>query len=109
VEHLGTWKRITDPLIFPAGAIVNNNAITHDRYGYVYIGTSNGLLIFNGGSAVDNPVGWTRLTTDDGLLSNNVTGVAYDYKNGRVLLTTDAGISFMIPKYKIRCKHAVGQ
>lgn len=101
VEHLGNWKRITDPLIFPAGAIVNNNAITHDEYGYVYIGTSHGLLIFNGGSAVDNPVGWTHLTTEDGLLSNNVTGVAYDYKNGRVLLTTNAGISFMTPSYKI--------
>ncbi|MCU0405150.1 MAG: hypothetical protein MUE99_11445, partial [Chitinophagaceae bacterium] len=101
VHHLDQWYKIDTNAIVPTGAMVNNNAITHDEYGYVYIGTSNGLVVFNGGGQVNDPANYRRFTTDDGLLSNNITGVAYDYKNGRVLLTSPAGITFMTVQYKI--------
>jgi hypothetical protein len=101
VQHLDQWYKIDTNAIIPAGASVNNNAITHDEYGYVYIGTTNGLIVYNGGGQVDEPINYIRYTTDDSLLSNNITGVAYDYKNGRVLLTTPSGISFMKVQYKI--------
>lgn len=101
VEHLGKWYKVDTTAIVPAGASVNNNAITHDEYGYVYIGTNAGLLIFNGGGEVNDPRNYVRLTTEDDLISNNITGVAYDKKHGRVLLTSNAGISFLTVNYKI--------
>ncbi|TAD92285.1 MAG: hypothetical protein EAY75_02990 [Bacteroidetes bacterium] len=101
VQHIGKWYKIDTEAIIPAGASVNNNAITSDEYGYVYIGTSNGLIVFNGGGQVTDPVNYIRYTTADNLLSNNITGVAYDNKNGKVLLTSPSGISFMTVKYKI--------
>lgn len=101
VHHLGQWYKIDTNAIIPAGATVNNNAITHDEYGYVYIGTNNGLVVFNGGGQVNDPTNYIRLTTQDGLMDNNITGVAYDRKNGRVLLTSSSGITFMTVQYKI--------
>ncbi len=101
VQHLGKWYKIDTSAIIPTGATVNNNAITHDEYGYVYIGTNNGLIVFNGGGQVNEPENYIRYTTNEGLLDNNITGIAYDKKNGKILLTSPSGISFMTVRYKI--------
>jgi len=102
-----TWKAVNMPTIFPVGTLVNFNAISADEYGYVYIGTSNGLVVFNNGGDVTDVNSYTRLTTTDGLgnptglASNNITGAVYDYGSGRMILTSDAGVIFLKYKYKV--------
>ena len=96
------WKTLNFPNIFPAGVVINNNAIATDEFGYVYIGTSAGLVVFNNGAEADEEIAYQRLTTADGLPSNNITGCVYDKKNGRMVLTSDNGVTFMRVKYKIK-------
>jgi len=87
------WKTVNMPGLLPPGVVINNNAITGDDAGNIYIGTSNGLLVYEGGS-VDAASSYTQYTMLDGLPSNNVTGVAVDNSNGRILITTDNGVVF---------------
>lgn len=96
-----TWNLLNMPTIFPAGTTINFNAITSDEYGYVYIGTTNGLVVYDNGGELTDTIFYKRLTTADGLPSNNITGVAYDKAGGRVVLTTDAGVVFWKVNYKI--------
>lgn len=88
------WKTMNDPAVFPGGVIVNANAITSDQLGNVYIGTSNGLVIYRTGP-VDSASSYRRVTTTDGLPSNNINGVASDTVGKRMILATDAGVCFM--------------
>ena len=97
-----TWKSVNMPSIFPVGTTVNFNAITSDEFGYIYIGTTNGLVVFDNGGNVTDTTFYKRITTSDGLPSNNITGVAYDKTGGRVLITSDAGVTFMKYNYKIK-------
>lgn len=94
------WVKMDAGSLIASGAQVNYNAITSDEYGNVYIGTSSGLIEYesrdyNPLSSPDYVPSYTLYTTNDGLPSNNITGVAYDAKNGRVLITSDAGVTFM--------------
>ncbi|HMO62126.1 MAG TPA: hypothetical protein PKC39_07750 [Ferruginibacter sp.] len=98
------WIRMNDPSLFPAGAVVNINAITGDKYGNVYIGTSNGLIEYK--SKDFNPLSdpgfvpsYKLYTTSNGLPNNNITGLGFDGNRQRLLLTTDAGVTF-IDKYE---------
>jgi hypothetical protein len=59
---------------------VNTLAFNHR---HLYVGTGNGLHIFDGGR-------WQTLTTDDGLLSNNVRTI--DASGWVVYFGTDAGV-----------------
>ena len=105
VVKLGNkWKVINMPSVITAGASVNFNAITSDEFGYVYIGTSDGLVVFDDGGNVTDANAYTRITTTQGLPSNNITGVAYDKGNGRMIITSDAGVTFMKFKYKVKIK-----
>ena len=88
------WKTMNDPAVFPGGVIVNANAITSDQLGNVYIGTSSGLVIYRTGP-VDSASSYKRVTVTDGLPSNNINGVASDTVGKRMILATDAGVSFM--------------
>jgi triacylglycerol esterase/lipase EstA (alpha/beta hydrolase family)/uncharacterized protein (DUF427 family) len=83
------------PAIFPVGTSINNNAIIENGLGNIYIGTSTGLVVFDGGGAVTDPTRYTRYTTTDGLPSNNITGLAYDTAKGRLLIASDVGITFL--------------
>ncbi|MBL0357805.1 MAG: hypothetical protein IPP72_13370 [Chitinophagaceae bacterium] len=96
-----TWKLVNMPTIFPPGTTVNFNAITSDEFGYIYIGTSTGLVVFDNGGEVTDTTFYKRLTTIDSLPSNNITGLAYDKAGGRMLITTDAGVTFWKIRYKI--------
>jgi hypothetical protein len=73
---------------------VNINAISGGRGGKVYIGTTQGLLIYDGKGAVTNAASYKRITTTDGLPVNNVLDVV-EMKDGTVVMGTDAGIVFM--------------
>jgi hypothetical protein len=97
-----TWKNVNMPNVITPGAMVNFNAITSDEFGYIYIGTNNGLIVFDNGGDVTDTTSYKRITTSDGLPSNNITGVAYDKAAGRMLITSDAGVTFMKYNYKIK-------
>jgi len=101
VWEQGYWTIVNMESIFPLGTQVNNNAITEDDLGNVYIGTSTGLLRFDGSGNVDDIFRYTKYTTADELPSNNITGLAYDKAKGRMLLATDAGIVFWTVKSRI--------
>ena len=104
------WKQINFPTIFPGGTIINNNAITSDTRGNIYIGTTNGYVFFGSpnSSVVLNPddsTQYKRYTTADGLPSNNVKAIAVDYRTARILLATDNGIAF---RYLL-CKECISK
>jgi pimeloyl-ACP methyl ester carboxylesterase len=102
------WTGVNMPSIFPVGTVVNNNAITEDDFGNVYIGTNNGLVVYDGGGPVDDTLYYTRLTTSDSipLPSNNITGIAYDRKYNRMIFTSDAGVTFWTVNNKIKVNTA---
>jgi Zn-dependent metalloprotease len=85
------------PDIYPAHTTVNNNAITGDKDGNVYIGTNNGLVVFtpltNAAAELDNYANYKRYTTEDGLPSNIIRGIAVDEKRKGVWLATDNGVT----------------
>ncbi len=94
------WKKMDIQSLIAPGTQINYNAIAGDEFGNIYIGTSDGLLeylspVWNTGSSPDYPPSYNRYTTANGLPDNNITGVSYDKKNGRVLLTSSGGVTFM--------------
>lgn len=78
------------PDIFPANTIVNNNAIVGDDSGRVFIGTNNGLIVYNGWD-IDRLESYTRYSTADGLPFNNIRAIAYDKERAGLWLASDAG------------------
>ncbi len=97
-----TWKAVNMPSVIAPGSMVNFNAITSDEFGYIYIGTNSGLVVFDNGGDVTDTIFYKRITTADGLPSNNITGLAYDKTGGRMLITSDAGVTFMKFNYRIK-------
>jgi Zn-dependent metalloprotease len=89
----GGWHTVKPASIFPAGSIVTNNAITGDKTGKVYIGTSTGLVVYTGGS-IDDVSSYRLLTTANGLPSNNIRAVAVDNFHYKLLVATDNGVIF---------------
>ena len=92
-SNSNVWKSINYPTIFPSGSAVNNNAAAGDRYGNVFIGTTAGLVMFNG-TDVNDVINFRLFTTTDGLPSNNVTALAIDSVLGKVVIGTDNGITY---------------
>jgi len=104
------WTQINFPTIFPSGTIVNNNAITGDIRGNIYIGTNKGYAVVGDiyGGTPTNPYSITDyklFTTNQGLPSNNVKAIAIDYAAARLLIATDKGIAF---KYTL-CRECIGK
>ncbi len=96
LDKLGVWHQIdtaTFRTILPTGTIVNNNAITGDKLGNVYFGTTNGLVYYNRGP-IDQLSSYRRFTTVHGLPSNNVRGIAVDTIRYKLIIATDNGIVF---------------
>ena len=91
------WEPVNFPELFPAATLVNNNAITGDEEGNVFIGTTSGLIVFSGGP-LNKSDSYQRFTTDDELPSSNVRFIAVDTSTSKLLLATDNGIAiFQIP------------
>lgn len=91
--------------LFSSSVVINNNAITGDEKGNIYIGTNEGLAVFRGGDVSDS-VNFEKYTTDDGLPSNYISGIAVDTLNNQILLTTSGGISFCKERKKIEAELA---
>lgn len=99
----GTWTILNETNSpFPAGAAVNYQAITHDYFGRTYIGTTGGILIYNGLEPINDSANYTLINQSKGLPSNNVTGIAVGAINTNdfrytLWLTTTAGIARLVP------------
>ncbi len=94
------FDKMNDVFLFPTGTQVNFNAIIDDEFGNVYFGTTNGLIEYQSPdyNSTSHPLftsSYKRYSTDDGLPGNNITGLAYDKKNGRILVTSSAGVTFI--------------
>ncbi len=86
------WEMVTPVNSrLPVGAGINFNAITEVN-GKIWIGTTQGLLVYNGTGSLTDCNSYVLYTTENGLPSNNVTDVAYDALNGNIWLTTDNGV-----------------
>ncbi|WP_162793734.1 Ig-like domain-containing protein [Runella rosea] len=92
----GLWyyfNQETFPTKFPSGAIINNNSITSDDSGYVYMGTNQGLVVFTGGEIADSS-NYQRFTMAHGLPSNNILDIVSSPYYNRMVIATDQGIVF---------------
>jgi hypothetical protein len=98
------WKSVNMPRRFIPGTTINFNAITSDEFGNIYFGTTNGLVVYDNGGEVTDTTFYQLLTTTEGLPSNNITGIVYDKAAGRMVITSDAGVTFWRVKYKIDVK-----
>jgi hypothetical protein len=63
----------------------------------VYIGTNSGLIVYTGGQPIDNDSAFTLYSTNNGLPSNNIKGIAIDTMRQKIILATDAGVIFWNP------------
>jgi hypothetical protein len=88
------WTKPNLSNLLADGYSINNNAIAEDEEGNVFFGTTAGILMYKAGENVYLSSSYQLITINNGLPSNNVTGVCADTKNQRILITTDAGISF---------------
>jgi Zn-dependent metalloprotease len=95
-DELKFWHYISFPGSFPAGSVVNANAITGSPSGNVYIGTTAGLVFFDAYNGLLNHLydstSYRLFGKQHGLPSNNITGIAYDTKRFKLWLATDQGI-----------------
>lgn len=83
VNKDGQWYNVNDTRIVPPGTRFNNKAIWGDRFGKVYLGTTNGLIVYDGTGNVysadsytlytNTPYASDRNITDPDMLSNNIT------------------------------------
>ena len=88
---------------FPAGAAVNFNAITNIA-DEIWIGTTAGLLVFNGEQDLTDCKNYKLYTTANGLPSNNITSIAYDKFKGEIWLTHSEGVSRIVKEKSVSGK-----
>jgi hypothetical protein len=102
----GIWSNFTTanlPNIIPAGTRFNNKAIWGNQYGNVFMGTNNGLIVYDGRGAINDEKSYTLYNVErHGLISNNIIAGAsetieddseeeLDYKLNQ-WIATDKGI-----------------
>ncbi|WP_044403369.1 T9SS type A sorting domain-containing protein [Lacinutrix sp. Hel_I_90] len=89
--------------IIPEGARFNDNAIWKDKLGRVYMGTDQGLIVYNGFGEVTDPLSYNIYTNydfggsqnifDSTMLSSNISGGSSDPENPyRSWIATPNGI-----------------
>lgn len=95
VQDGNNWQVITSehiPCVFPANAKINNNAIWGNSYGNVFIGTTLGLLVYDGRGSVTDSSSYTFFTAENSPLpSNNITGGVSE-NDSIQWISTDNGI-----------------
>lgn len=97
VKNANVWKKVSFPELFTSNIFINTNAIAGDKTGNVYIGTTNGLIMYKAGHPIDELASYIRYTTADGLPSLNVKAIAIDTLRDKLLICTDNGIAFWKP------------
>ena len=82
----------SDNSAFPANATVNFNAISEVN-GEIWIGTTQGILVYDGVGKLTTCSSYTLYNTTNGLDNNNVTDIAYDKEHQEVWITHSGGVS----------------
>jgi hypothetical protein len=78
--------------ILPAGASFNANAIWGNKLGQVFIGTSQGLIVYGGKGPVNSVASYTLYTTsNNALIANQILGGVSE-KDSVQWIATSAGI-----------------
>lgn len=78
--------------ILPAGASINPNAIWGNKLGQVFIGTTQGLIVYGATGPVNNVSSYTLYTTaNNALISNQILGGVSE-KDSIQWIATSAGI-----------------
>lgn len=78
--------------IIPAGTTFNPNAIWGNKLGQVFIGTTQGLIVYNGIGPVNSVNSYTLYTTaNNALISNNILGGVAE-RDSVQWIATNAGI-----------------
>ena len=100
----GKWVNINDPQLIPPETRFNRAAIWGDATGRVYLGSTNGLIVYDGYGAVGNIKSYKLFTKvaynspysvlDTEMLSNNIIAGATEGKNSPNFswIATDVGI-----------------
>jgi hypothetical protein len=88
------WKQLTLPADMNADVVVNT--ITGDNSNNIFIGTSQGLVVFNLADIADTKK-YKLLRLEDNLPSDNVTALAVHEKRKLLVVATDNGIT-LLPK-----------
>ena len=102
--NTSTWEQVNFTSVFPVGTLINNNSITGDTDGNIYIGSTGGLVIYDRSKgSINSESSYYRFTVSDGLPSSNVKAVCIDGQKKRLILATDNGIAF---RYNL-CKSCV--
>jgi hypothetical protein len=92
-DATGNWHMITSQNSkLPVGAAVNFNAIAETEDGRILIGTTAGLLIYDGAGDFTLCTSYGFYNSQNGLPSNNITDVTYNKITKQIWLATDAGI-----------------
>lgn len=91
------WHPINFASLFPGTPAFNNNAISGDTSGNVFIGTQNGLIVYTANKTLDDEKSYKLYTTAQGLPSNNIKAIAADTMRKKLLIATDNGIIFWNP------------
>jgi pimeloyl-ACP methyl ester carboxylesterase len=92
-DSTGNWTYIPAPPLLPANTQIRPNAITGNKNGEVYFGTTNGLYVYRcvkGNYTQDSS--YKLFTVADSLPSNNILGVTID-KAGSIWLATSSGVA----------------
>jgi Palmitoyl protein thioesterase/Secretion system C-terminal sorting domain len=100
----GKWINVNDPQLIPLGTRFNRAAIWGDTTGRVYMGTTNGLIVYDGYGAVGNIKSYKLYTKvaytspysvlDIDMLSNNIIAGATEGKDSPNFswIATDVGV-----------------
>lgn len=86
------WHAISLPSIFNDTTFVNNNAITGDKNGNIFIGTNRGLLVYNNGN-IDSASSYKFYGQSNDYLSSNIRGMVIDTAHNRLIMATADGIA----------------
>lgn len=95
------WTLLNDQnSAFPKGASVNSNAIAEVN-GEIWMGTTQGILVYDGVGPLTDCKSYTLYNTTNGLPHNNVTDIAYDLERQEVWFTSPAGVSRVSKNFTI--------
>ena len=103
VNKKGTWQYIAPgdmPCVFPAGTSINQNAIWGNKFGNVFIGTTKGLLVYNGDGNVNSATSYSfyNLSKSSGA-SRSVNGGVAENDSIQWIATDDGIVRSVIGRY----------
>lgn len=92
-------KSTTHPDILPPDTRINSNAIWGNGYGNVFIGTDNGVLVYDGVGKFNEASSYklynSSTTEQEGFISDNILG-GYSDRDSVQWIVTDNGIMRMV-------------